>query len=90
MRITIMCKGDGRKAAIQQDIKTGEKTPSILYYAEFGTSPVKAGVVQSHTIQLEINSLEPLHFKPNKKYTIDINEHSGLITDLGSQVGREN
>ncbi len=66
MTLTFLCVNAGRK--------TG-KDNRIVYYAMFGkTNTEEIGYFG----QLQLESFEPMHYKPGGKYTINISEHSGI------------
>ena len=69
MRINLLCTDRGSKVQLLQD-----GTREIQYYANFG-SLTKPDETQG---TLQLISSQELHYKPNNRYTIDVNEYSGI------------
>ena len=95
MRITFKCTDSGKRAGALKDKDTGTVEEEFdVYYVKLnvwvdGGQKYPDGML-SGTLELTDVKPLPIHFKTRKKYTMDVNEHSGLITDLGSQAGRDN
>ena len=69
MRLTFICTDDGRKVIV----KDGKDV--LIYYAVFNSKEADKGKPVG---MLRLESFEPMHYKAEKKYVIDINEHIGV------------
>lgn len=66
MTLTFLCVNAGRKIG---------KDGKIVYYAMFGKTNTEE---KGYFGQVQLESFEPMHYKPEVKYTINISEHSGI------------
>ncbi len=76
MRLTFRCMDAGAKMVNMQNPKTGQVEEKLIYYTTFHKLPEQD---LRFLGQLPLESLDPLHYKVGKKYTIDISEFSEIL-----------
>ena len=76
MKMKFMCSEAGRRIASKQGGMGKVSDMLMEYYATFGSIVED---LKKPMGKLTITSQEPMHYKPMKKYTINLNEDSGII-----------
>jgi hypothetical protein len=70
MKLTFECVNAGRKSVERKNGAKVEKV--IVYYASFAKT-VEPNMIFFGSFNIE--SIEPLHYKPTQKYDLNIGEH---------------